>query len=300
MAHTPIVWYRVDIQALIFFISLAREVPVQKILAAILFLIWTDAAAEPAPLKVILLPYTNTVSLMKIHQPLRLHLQAALDRPVELFTSMDFPSHFDSVRLGDFDVAITGPHFGAWAVKHGHQPLLRYSATLTPVLAVRSNSGITGPQQVRGKVVIMSNRFSSSSLAGVHWLKAEGLDPERDYTLRVSPTHTAAIMAVAMGEADAAITTHTPIRQAPEDIREKVVEVSSPISFPHLFTIANANTPKERIEPLIQAFASFETTETGRRFFEETGYQGYSRLSAADIEAMRPFVDLLMKTLASP
>jgi phosphonate transport system substrate-binding protein len=272
----------------------------RKILAGILFLFCADVSAEPAPLKVIVLPYTNTVTLMKVHQPLRQHLQVTLGRPVELFTSVDFPSHFDSIRQGDFDVAITGPHFGAWAVDHGHQPLVRYSATLSPVLAVRTNSGITGPHDIRGKVVVMSNRLSSSSLAGIHWLKAEKLEPDRDYTLRESPTHTAAIMAVAMGEADAAITTHTPIRQAPEDIREKVVAVVSPVGFPHLFTIANANTPKERIEPLIQAFISFEATEAGRRFIDETGYQGYSRLSAADIEAMRPVVDFLMKSLVSP
>jgi phosphonate transport system substrate-binding protein len=68
----------------------------------------TDAAVDPAPLRVMLLPYTNTITLMKVHQPLRQHLQAALGRPVELFTSMDFPSHIDSVRQWDFDVAITG------------------------------------------------------------------------------------------------------------------------------------------------------------------------------------------------
>ena len=61
-------------------------------------------------LRVLLLPFTNTATLMKVHQPIRQALQQKLGRPVELYTSADFSAHFDEIRRGDFDVAITGPH----------------------------------------------------------------------------------------------------------------------------------------------------------------------------------------------
>ncbi|MGE5505234.1 MAG: phosphate/phosphite/phosphonate ABC transporter substrate-binding protein [Actinomycetota bacterium] len=256
------------------------------------------SAAEP--LKVILLPFTNTATLMKVHQPIRQHLQAALGRPVELYTSADFPAHFDEVRRGAFDVAITGPHFGAWAVDHGHRGLLRYRPNLSPLLAVRKDSNITGPAQLRGKKVVLSNRLSTSSLGGERWLVEAGLVAGRDYTLSVSPTHTTAIMAVAMGEADAAITTHTPIQQAPADIRDRIAEVVSPIAVPHLFTVANARMSADEAAEIKAALLSFESSPEGRAFFAETGYEGYVELTAADVRAMQPTVELLMRLVEAP
>ncbi|OAN44669.1 hypothetical protein A6A04_07510 [Paramagnetospirillum marisnigri] len=254
-------------------------------------------ASDTPPLRVILLPYSNTVTLMKVHQPLRLHLQDKLQRPVELFTSADFPGHFANIRQGEFDLAVTGPHFGAWAVEHGHVALLRYRPSLSPVLAVRRGSGITGPNDLRGKVVVLSNRLSTSSLGGEHWLSGQGLIAGKDYTLKVSPTHTSAIMAVTMGEADAAITTHTPIQQSPEDIRSKIAEIVSPISLPHLFTVANSRLAAGEVSAIREALLSFEASDAGKAFFTETGYLGYTPLSVTDMDAMRPYVDMFLRNL---
>jgi phosphonate transport system substrate-binding protein len=262
-----------------------------------LSLVWGAVAEAADIVRVLLLPYTNTVALMRVHQPLRAHLQQQLGQPVELFTSADFPAHFDEIKRGDYDIAVTGPHFGAWAVTHGARPLLRYSPSLSPILAVRKDSPIRTPEQVRGKVVILSNRISTSSLAGERWLADHGLLAGRDYTLRTSPTHTTAIMAVALGEADAAITTHTPLHQSPEDVRSRIDAVVAPIAVPHLFTIANHTLPDGDVRRFRAALLSFGESVAGKTFFAETGYQGYVALTAADVAAMGPIVDLLLKAM---
>lgn len=249
--------------------------------------------AQESPLRVVLLPFTNTMSLMEMYQPLREHLQGALGRPVHLFTAADFATHFRNVRDNDYDLAITGPHFGAWALDHGAQPVLRYSPTLRPVLVVRADSPITAPEQLRGHVVALSNRLSVSSITGEAWLAQLGLNAGKEYRLMESPTHTTAIMAVVLGEADGAITTHTPVRQAPEDVRRAIREIESPAGVPHLFTIATPAMPAAEVARIKAALLAFAQTDSGKAFLERSGYQSYRDISAKDLETLKAPVALL-------
>ncbi|MEW5728579.1 MAG: phosphate/phosphite/phosphonate ABC transporter substrate-binding protein [Pseudomonadota bacterium] len=267
-------------------------------LAATAAVISATARAQARPLRVVLLPFTDTMALMRMYQPLRSALGARLGRPVELFTAADFSAHFADIRKGDFDLAITGPHFGAWAVEHGHRPVLRYKPTLRPLVVVRKDSGITDVSALRGRVVALSNRLSVSSIAGEAWLASMGLRAGRDYRLQVSPTHTTAIMAVALGEVDAAITTHTPIRQAPEDVRGRLATIESPAGVPHLFTIANAAMPAAEAAAVRQALLDFAATAEGKAFLADSGYQDYVDITAADVAAMAPVIEVLTAILA--
>lgn len=251
------------------------------------------AWAQDRPLRVALLPFTNTMRLMEMYQPLRESLQATLGQPVHLFTAADFDSHFRLVRDRDYDIAITGPHFGAWAIAHGARPLLRYSPTLKPILVVRADSPITSPLDLHGKVLTLSNRLSVSSITGQAWLAGLGLTEGRDYRLTVSPTHTTAIMSVVMGEADAAITTHTPVQQAPEDTRKAIRIIESPEGVPHLFTIANPAMPAEQAARIKAALLTFADTAAGKEFLEHSGYRSYRDISDQDLESLRGPVSLM-------
>lgn len=268
--------------------------PLRLVLAAVALMATTCAAwAQERPLRIILLPFTNTMSLMEMYQPLREHLQAATGRPVHLYGAADFTNHFSDVRRRDYDLAITGPHFGAWAVAHGAVPVVRYRPMLKPVLVVRAADGISGPAQLKGRTVALSNRLSVSSITGEAWLADLGLAAGKDYRLVVSPTHTTAIMAVVMGEADGAITTHTPVQQAPEDVRAAVRVIESPEGVPHLFTIANPALPAGDVAALKAAILAFGETEAGKAFLAKSGYQGYVDISAADLDRLRAAVQLL-------
>lgn len=251
------------------------------------------AWAQDKPLRVALMPFTNTMRLMEMYQPLRESLQATLGRPVYLLTAADYESYFRLMREQGYDIAVTGPHFGAWAIAHGARPLLRYGPTLKPILVVRADSPITSPLDLHGKVLTLSNRLSVSSITGQAWLAGLGLTEGRDYRLTVSPTHTTAIMSVVMGEADAAITTHTPVQQAPEDTRKAIRVIESPKGFPHLFTIASPTMPAEQAERVKAALLTFADTAAGKDFLESSGYRSYRDISAEDLESLRGPVSLL-------
>ncbi|MBS1199089.1 MAG: ABC-type phosphate/phosphonate transport system, periplasmic component [Proteobacteria bacterium] len=254
-------------------------------------------AGDLAPLKLGIMPFNSTLALLKTHQPLKRHLEAELGRPVVIYTSADYFTFVNELLDGHFDLAIAGPHFGTMASERGSVVLFRYKADLQPVFVVRDSSGIVNLDDLRGKRIGLSSPLSISSIGGVKWLQDSGLRLGQDYHLVERTTHGAAVAAVSVGELDAALTTHTPLKQIPEDVRAKIRVLPLDIHIPHLMTVANTQLGPKLTERIRLALRNFETTPEGREFFRETGYLGYVVVTPADIKSLKPFVDLTVQMM---
>ncbi len=251
-----------------------------------------------APLKLGIMPFNSALALTRTHQPLRQHLQNSLGRPVDIFTSTDYFTFLNEMLDGRFDLVIAGPHFGSMAMDRGWVALFRYKAILQPVFVVRPDAGIKTLDDLRGKNIGLSSRLSISSIGGVKWLQDHGLQLDKDYHLFERSTHGAAVAAVAVGEFDAALTTYTPLKQIPEDVRAKVTILPLDISVPHLMTLAHPRLGKKEIQQIKQALLSFSAPSgPGADFFKETGYLGYEEVTAADVRALKPYVDLTLRMI---
>jgi len=249
------------------------------------------------PLKMGIMPFNSTLALIKTHQPLIQHLESKLGRRINVFTSTDYFTFVNELLDGHFDLAIAGPHFGSMAQERGSVILFRYKADLQPVFVVRADSSLKTLDDLRGKRVGLSSRLSISSIGGVKWLQDKGLALSKDYQLVERSTHGAAIAAVAVGELDAALTTFTPLKQVPDDVRAKVRVLPLDIHSPHLMTLAHTRLGAQEIERVRNALRSFPDTPAGRGFFQETGYGGYAEISAADLKTLKPFVDLTVEMM---
>lgn len=252
----------------------------------------TAGASELPPLKLGIMPFNSPLALIKTHQPLTTHLERSLGRKIIVFTSPDYFTHVNQLLAGDFDLAITGPHFGAMAAQRDMQLLFRYATDLQPVFVVRQGDVIDGAQGLRGKTIALSSRLSISSIGGVKWLHDNGLNPNRDFRVVEYNSHGAAVAAVVAGVADAAITTHTPLRQIPEDLRARVRVLSSDLRVPHVMTLAHRRLGNADIERVRRAIATFPDTPEGKTFMIETGYQGYTPVAQGDLDRLQAFIDL--------
>lgn len=249
-------------------------------------------AQKLPPLKLGIMPFNSTLALIKTHQPLVQHLEAQLGRRVVAYTSADYFTYVNELLDGRFDLAIAGPHFGAMSQLRGMSILTRYKADLQPVFVVRVGSPIQTLNDLRGKRIGLSSRLSMSSIGGVKWLQDQGLILNRDYQLVERSTHGAAVAAVAVGEIDTALTTHTPLNQIPEDVRAKIRVMPLDIHTPHLMTLAHKRLGTPDMDRVRMALHSFPDTPAGRTFFKETGYDGYRDVTAGDLAQLKPFVDL--------
>lgn len=255
-------------------------------------------AAETRPLKLGIMPFNSTLALFRTHQPLRQYLQEQLGRPIELFTSADYVTFLNASLAGEFDLLITGPHFGVMCLSKGYDALFHYRAVLQPILVVRKDGSIGSLDDLHGMRIGLSSRLSISSIGGVKWLADRGLQVGRDYQLSERATHGAAVAAVAVGDLDAALTTYTPLRQMPEDVRARISILPLEMKVPHLMTLAHSRLGKLEIEKVRKALRNFPNTPEGQAFFKDTGYEGYESISDEDLKALVPFIELTRKLLA--
>jgi phosphonate transport system substrate-binding protein len=259
----------------------------------------TAEGVESRPLRLGIMPFNSTLALFKTHQPLRQYLQNELGRPIEFFTAPDYFTFLNSSLAGEYDLLITGPHFGVMCLAT-YEALVRYKAVLQPVFVVRPNSGVRSLEDLRGKRIGLSSRLSISSIGGVKWLLDNGMQMGRDYQLFERATHGAAVAAVAVGELDAALTTHTPLHQVPEDVRAKVNILPTDVRVPHLMTLGHHRLGKAELKRIRSALLRFGTTAQGQTFFRETGYEDYVAITPDDIESLAPYVALTKALLGHP
>jgi phosphonate transport system substrate-binding protein len=148
-------------------------------------------------------------------------------------------------------------------IDQGYAPLFHYKTSLKPIFVVGKHSGINAAGKLKGKRIGLSNRLSVSSIVGLRWLDEQGLQAGRDFEVLEKTTHGAAIAAVAVGDLDAALTTYTPLKQVPADVRAKVGELPTTVQVPHLMTLAHNRLGPAQVEQVRAALQAFQATSGG-------------------------------------
>ena len=260
----------------------------------------SPAQTEEAPLKLGVMPFNSPQALVRSLQPLTTHLEQQLGRKVIIYTAPNYSVHIQQLLAGEFDLAITGPHFAALAEERSMHILYRYAAKLEILLVLPAGSPPLQPAQLRGKTIATSSRFAIITLGSLEWLEKNGLEFNKDYTLQEYPSHGAAIAAVANGMADAAFVARTALQQNPDEVNRAVSVQETGIFLPQVCTLLNRRLDLAVMERITRAFASFPGTAGGQEFFQRTGYAGYAPLSTADRAQLRSYISLTKRLLELP
>lgn len=246
------------------------------------------------PVRIGLLPTIATLSLLKLYDPVRRRLEQALGQPVELYTAGSFQTYLDDIRAEEFDILVAAPHFGVVAADVGYVPLFRYNQELTPLIVVPKDSALRAAPDLRGRRVLTADRLAALSVVAETWLSVDyGMRAGVDYRLEEVANHATAIRAVAIGDADAAISSPSVMQQLPEDVRERVVPFPSRLRMPHQMFLAHARLGRPAIETIREALGHFGETDAGQAFFKSGGFKGLVPLEADDIRQARPYAEML-------
>lgn len=167
------------------------------------------AEADPAMLKVALLPDENASELIKRNQPLKDYLEGQLGKKIQLIVTTDYSSMIEAMRFERIDVAYFGPLSYILAKSKAEiEPFAAMveggKAVLRSVVIANEKSGINAIADIRGKKMLFGDQASTSShLIPKAMLVEAGLFADRDYQQNFVGTHDAVAANVAMGNADA-------------------------------------------------------------------------------------------------
>lgn len=269
------------------------------LLVALFLLVGRSPSAGEAPLRMGLMPTNSTLALLDLYRPLAAHIERAVGRPVEIFVARTFRIYLDELRAEEFDIVVPAPHLGVIALDIGYEPLFRYQPDLYSVIVLAKDGAVKSVAQLKGRRVLTGDRLTAVSVLAERWLEVDyGLRVGRDYQLIEASNHITAIRAVALGDADAAITTPPALLQVPPDVREAVEVVRSRLSVPQQFTMAHRRLGPETVGRIRAALASFGDTTDGKAFFAK-GYGGFIPLTSQDVEHARPYADMVLQRIKS-
>lgn len=253
----------------------------QLALAGIALLHPLAAIAQP-PLQLGIFPYLPTATLLTTYEPLRQHLAARLQRPVDVSTAPSYKEFIQRSLAGEYDLLVMGSGMGRFVEKKaGYVPLVVSRREVRALLLVDAESKLARVADLRNRRVVTLDPFTVSSQLGAQLLRNGGLDPERDVRFILTATSFNAAQAVIHGEAEAAVVQSLLFTQLSAEMRAKLrpLAESSAIAGITFYARKEAALPPPQLAALLIDFS--DKHEAGRRFVQQAQLDGL-RLPAAN------------------
>jgi phosphonate transport system substrate-binding protein len=259
------------------------------------------ASAENGSIEIGIIPTLSTRTILTTYQPLREYLEAKLQQPVVLTTAPDYRTFIDRTQHGEYRYVITASHFARLAqLEAGYVPMVRVKRELRGILVVRTDNGIKTANDLRGKIVSTPESTAVVTMLGLQWLRAHGLKPGNNVSVRPSASFNTAVLAVQNGESDAAFTAQTALNQMSDETRATLRTIATTNAVPHVIVLASKRVPPKEVEHMTRLLLDFaEDKSKGVPFFEQTGFLGYVRPTAAELRDLDPYVAELKRQLGT-
>ncbi len=163
---------------------------------------------NPSKIRVALLPDENAATLIQNAQPLKAHLERALQKDIEIVVTTDYSSMIEAMRFGRIEVGYFGPF--SYVLAKSRAPEIeafavgveRGSPSYKSILIANASGAVKSLSDVRGKPFGFGDQASTSSHLAprAHLLSKAGLEGDRDYKVVHLGTHDAVARAVQTGQ----------------------------------------------------------------------------------------------------
>ena len=274
---------------------------VAVLLCASLFACLRPALAQPAPLRMALIPYLSPNVLVPLFQPLAQHFEKDLGRPVELYTAPAIRSHVERILKPDFDIIFTAPHMGRLSqLDAGYIPIGSFERPLKGVITVKKTGPIVTVEQLRGKTIAINDRLVLNSILTLQELEKRGIGLS-ELTVVPAASQNSAILSVAAGDVDAAITVNFALGLVPKDQLDRVrvlFQTDDVPSMPSTLILVHPQMPKVDQTRLEQSLLRFGQTAQGRQFLIASSYHNVVPVNPSHLKNLDIYLPELRRLLA--
>ncbi len=248
-------------------------------------------ASAQRPLQFGLLPYLSTRKLFAYYTPLKQYLEKALGRSVIMSTAPDFATYIERARQGQYDLYHTAPHFAAQAeAEFGYRRVSRLLRELDGSIIVVRDGPVHRAADLRGRTLVTPDTLAIITFLGEQWLRDNGLRPGVDVEVIHSASHNTAILAVARGDAEAAVTSAAVFENMPLRVNSHLRILTSTKKVPHMMFMAGPNLSDLEYQQLRRAMLAFTADGAGKAFFATMGYGDMGPITDAAMHRLSPFI----------
>ena len=244
------------------------------------------------------LPNISARLILASYQPMREYFERELRRGVDIATAADFRQFTERTLRGDYQLIVTAPNLGRVVqLEASWDPLAMYEPRIPALLVALADNPDSSPVQLRGKALALANPQSLVALAGMQWLRGQGLQEGSDYRITLAANDDSLGAVLRSGEAPLAIMSGGEFRAKPESVRKLLRVVGEITQLPGFLVMANPRLPeseKQRLKALILAFPQ---TEEGRRFFGLSGFSNIRPVLESELKGLDPYVEQTRKGL---
>ena len=279
-------WFRKTLRALTAMLMLGLIAPAAQ-----------AQKAEPA-FTIGVLPNISARLILASYQPMHDYFTRELRRGVEIATAADFRQFTERTLRGDYQLIVTAPNLGRVVqLEAGWEALAIYEPKIPALLVALAENPDSAPAQLRGKALALANPQSLVALAGMQWLRSQGLQEGSDYRITLAANDDSLGAVLRSGDAPLAIMSGGEFRAKPESMRKMLRVVGEITQLPGFLVMVNPRVPeseKQRLKALILAFPQ---TEDGRRFFALSGFTNIRPVIESELKGLDPYVEQTRKGL---
>ena len=276
-----------------------------RILAATVLMLHacaTRAAEQKVGFEIGIAPFLPVKTLVQNYAPLRDYLQNRLNEPVTIVSAPDYKAYYKCIQKHDYPIIIAAANsaYLAWS-ESAYIPLLKPLVYTRPVVVISKDKTLNKLTELRDKTVAMSDSLAIVSMQGLQMLRAAGLEPEHDVTIRNMQNHSAAVNHVITGAVAAAIVSDRAIMQMPASVREqiKIAYAWDKAAAPGIVYMGSPDMPRDRLELIGKAIYEFaRDTPEGVEMMKNMGYGGLTPMSAEELQPLAPYGLMLKEAMA--
>ncbi len=273
------------------------------------------AAAVPAPtpaapalreapteaLVIGVLPFIGTGALQAQYEYLKTYLnRVAGEKDVRIVVPANFKAFFASTMKGEFDIAVSAPHFARVAqIDKVMTPLVIYEPRIKALFVAPADAAVAGAADVRGKSVAFANPQSLVAMYGQQWLRQQSLELGKDYEAKGARTDMGVGRMLLAGDAVAAIMSNGELRSLPPEESERLKIIDTVTTIPNFVVLAHPRLERERVSRLKVSLKAFlADKDEGAAFARAANLTGIVDVDESMMRELDPYVTLTRQAMA--
>lgn len=251
-------------------------------------------SAAPGAFRIGVAPHSSARVIIGMYQPLRLHLEQALQRPVEIVTAPDFTEFARRAMAQQYDLAITTGHQARLLQTDAqYLPQLTYQSEFKAVALVVADSPLREPKDLAGSKVVGLSASSLVTLWGQHWLHRNAVPHTTMYYVSASDSIGPLLL---RGEGSAGLMSLTNFQNLPASVREQLRVLAESLPMAGRVYMLNQRHAKQQ-SAVGAALWAFAETPEGKQYFAKYQLGGYRSLEPRELVAMEPYANEVRTTL---